>query len=420
MRVPATVSIPATPRASPHLPPARNARFKVFIVSDAAMPILSVRQQLVAAGLGPPGEHALISLLALNGLRVSEATGTAIVPNPRRAGTRQERMRWYERSGQAGNGSGAGRRLAMGKALTIRVRRDRGYAFVAVAGEVDIATVTRLRESLFELAASDRALVVDLDQVTFIDSSGLAALVGAARRAAAHGASLQVVCARPRIRQLFHLTGLDGQVPLARTLDGALESLAAARPPPLPSGRAEGPARRPVPAAGMLYPPQSGIGRLCTQRPGGRVVAASAARPLRGRGQSRSFLCECLSADHLDQGGYAFRGRDRGRLAHEPGVSRLGQHAGRKAGAAGEDAGRLILVQLVGRHAGRVEQSGRAHDRPLQIAAADEVLHTAHVGIGRLADRRGDQRLKHSVEQESAVGVADVARWRWSSPRPGA
>jgi integrase/recombinase XerD len=33
---------------------------------------------LVAAGLGPPTEHALISLLALNGLRVSEATGADI------------------------------------------------------------------------------------------------------------------------------------------------------------------------------------------------------------------------------------------------------------------------------------------------------------------------------------------------------
>jgi anti-sigma B factor antagonist len=119
----------------------------------------------------------------------------------------------------------------MGEALTIRVRRDRGYAIVAVAGEVDIATVTRLRERLFELAASGRPLVVDLDQVRFIDSAGLAALVGAARRAAAHGASLQAVCARPRTRKLFRLTGLDGQIPLARTLDGALESLAAARPP---------------------------------------------------------------------------------------------------------------------------------------------------------------------------------------------
>jgi len=33
---------------------------------------------LVAAGLGPPAGHALISLLALNGLRVSEATGATI------------------------------------------------------------------------------------------------------------------------------------------------------------------------------------------------------------------------------------------------------------------------------------------------------------------------------------------------------
>ena len=86
----------------------------------------------------------------------------------------------------------------MGEALTIRVRRDRGYAIVAVAGEVDIATVTRLRERLLGLAASGRTLVVDLDQVSFIDSAGLAALVGAARRAAAHRASLQVVCARAR------------------------------------------------------------------------------------------------------------------------------------------------------------------------------------------------------------------------------
>src|SRR5439155_10581470 len=75
---------------------------------------------------------------------------------------------------------GPGRRLAMGEALTIRVRREQGYAIVAVAGEVDIATVTRLRERLFELAASGRTLVVDLDQVSFIDSAGLAALVGAA------------------------------------------------------------------------------------------------------------------------------------------------------------------------------------------------------------------------------------------------
>ena len=53
----------------------------------------------------------------------------------------------------------------MGEALTIGARHERGYAIVTVAGEIDIATVTRLRERLFELAASGRPLVADLDQV---------------------------------------------------------------------------------------------------------------------------------------------------------------------------------------------------------------------------------------------------------------
>ena len=97
----------------------------------------------------------------------------------------------------------------MGKALIIEARQQRGCAIVTVAGEIDIATATRLRERLFELAASGRPLVADLDQVRFIDSAGLSALVGAANRAAAHGGSLHVVCARPQIRQLFRLTGLD-------------------------------------------------------------------------------------------------------------------------------------------------------------------------------------------------------------------
>jgi len=52
----------------------------------------------------------------------------------------------------------------MGEALAIRVGRGQGYATVTVAGEIDIATVARLRERLFELAASGQPLIADLDQ----------------------------------------------------------------------------------------------------------------------------------------------------------------------------------------------------------------------------------------------------------------
>jgi len=125
--------------------------------------------------------------------------------------------------------------------LTIRVRHDPRYVIITAAGEIGILTVTRLRESLFTLAGDGRPLIADLDRVTFIGAAGLGALAGAARRAAARGASLHVVCARPQTRLLFQLTGLDRTLRLARTLAEALQTLPAA---PDPAARAP----EPVPA----------------------------------------------------------------------------------------------------------------------------------------------------------------------------
>jgi anti-sigma B factor antagonist len=117
----------------------------------------------------------------------------------------------------------------MGDPLTIAVRSERGVMIVAVAGEIDISTVAPLRERLFELADSGTALIIDLDRITFIDSAGLGALVGTARRAAAHGGSLQAVCAQERTRKLLWMTGVDRRIPLAATVEGALTFQAASR-----------------------------------------------------------------------------------------------------------------------------------------------------------------------------------------------
>src|SRR5580658_1875537 len=118
--------------------------------------------------------------------------------------------------------AGWDRRLAMGDALDITVRGERGVVIAAVAGDVDISTVAQLRECLFELADSGETLIVDLNRVAFIDSAGLGALVGAARRAVAHGGSLHAVCAQPPTRRLLWVPGVDRRIPLAATVEGAL------------------------------------------------------------------------------------------------------------------------------------------------------------------------------------------------------
>jgi len=112
--------------------------------------------------------------------------------------------------------------------LTVEVRQEPGHILATVAGEVDIATVSQLQQRLAAPAASGWPLIVDLDRVTFIDASGLRVLANAASRAAAHRASLHAVCARHQVRRLFAITGLDRQIPLARTVAEACQNLGAA------------------------------------------------------------------------------------------------------------------------------------------------------------------------------------------------
>jgi anti-anti-sigma factor len=117
----------------------------------------------------------------------------------------------------------------MDDALAVEVRRERDYVVVAVTGEIDISNVAGLREQLFELAEDGQLLIVDLNRITFIDSAGLGALVGAARRAEAHGGSLHAVCAQPQPRKLLWMTGVDRRIRLEASLDGALASVAASQ-----------------------------------------------------------------------------------------------------------------------------------------------------------------------------------------------
>jgi membrane protein len=121
------------------------------------------------------------------------------------------------RPGQASGES----QSAPDQSITVQVRQAPGYTAVTVAGEVDIATVPELRDRLATLT-SRRAVVIDLNHVTFIDAAGLGALAAAAGRALGCGGSLRVVCSQRHVRRLLAITGLDRQIPVARTLDDAL------------------------------------------------------------------------------------------------------------------------------------------------------------------------------------------------------
>jgi len=77
---------------------------------------------------------------------------------------------------------------------------------IFVAGEIDMAGGPVLEAALRE-RDSDDPLVVDLEGVSFIDSSGLRSLLGASQRASERGSSLVLRAAGPEVMRLIDITG---------------------------------------------------------------------------------------------------------------------------------------------------------------------------------------------------------------------
>jgi anti-sigma B factor antagonist len=108
--------------------------------------------------------------------------------------------------------------------LGLEVDSSRGSVTVlTVEGEVDIATAPKLREKLVELAAGGATrVVVNLEKVEFLDSTGLGVLVGGLKRVRAHEGSLRLVCTQERILKIFRITGLTKVFPIHSSVDEAV------------------------------------------------------------------------------------------------------------------------------------------------------------------------------------------------------
>ena len=100
-------------------------------------------------------------------------------------------------------------------------RADHGdRTVVRLGGEIDVYTAPFVREKLDEQINAGRAdLVVDLSDVTFLDSTGLGVLVGRLKIARTRGGSLRLVGTAERVLRVFAITGLD-KVFEANRLDG--------------------------------------------------------------------------------------------------------------------------------------------------------------------------------------------------------
>ena len=107
--------------------------------------------------------------------------------------------------------------------LTLTTRVADGKTIVAVGGEIDVYTAPKLRDKITELVAGGAYdLVVDMQEVEFLDSTGLGVLVGGLKKVRAHSGSLQLVCNQDRLLKIFRITGLAKVFVIHDSADEAL------------------------------------------------------------------------------------------------------------------------------------------------------------------------------------------------------
>jgi anti-sigma B factor antagonist len=92
---------------------------------------------------------------------------------------------------------------------TVELVRDTDFATVIVLGDLDIALAVELRRAVDEaIGCTVDRIVLDLARVSYIDSTGLGALVGVMGRAEAHDKQLVLRNPSKAARTLLARTGL--------------------------------------------------------------------------------------------------------------------------------------------------------------------------------------------------------------------
>lgn len=108
--------------------------------------------------------------------------------------------------------------------LDITTERDGTACHLTLKGEIDVYTSPQLKQEIVD-AVDDGCvnLLVDLEGVAFIDSSGLGVLVSGLRRVKEQGGTMRLVSTRDGILKIFRITGLDKVFPIFASAEDARE-----------------------------------------------------------------------------------------------------------------------------------------------------------------------------------------------------
>ena len=115
---------------------------------------------------------------------------------------------------------------AEGVRLDTAIREAAGIPVVEVGGEVDIYTAPEFESAINQAVdAGAKHLIIDLTNVSHMDSSGFGNLLSVAKRLRPKGGSVNLVGCRDGIERMLRITRLDTIFGMHPTVDEAVEAL---------------------------------------------------------------------------------------------------------------------------------------------------------------------------------------------------
>jgi anti-sigma B factor antagonist len=108
--------------------------------------------------------------------------------------------------------------------LDVEATRVKDVSVIALRGEIDVYTAPLLRQKIVDLVDEGALnIVVDMEKVDFLDSTGLGVLVEGLKRVKTRGGNLTLVATQDKILKIFDITGLNKAFPIFGTRDQAVE-----------------------------------------------------------------------------------------------------------------------------------------------------------------------------------------------------
>jgi len=109
-------------------------------------------------------------------------------------------------------------------ALDVQSRQtEKGVTVLAPSGRLDVAGAPALKAAVSEAVGDGRLrLVIDMEGVSFVDSSGLGSVVAALKQARSSKGDLRLAAPNQQVRVVLELTTLDRVFPYYATVEDAL------------------------------------------------------------------------------------------------------------------------------------------------------------------------------------------------------